>query len=176
MFNLSSIHRSFGTLVVSSVLVGCASGAEWNSAQVASGYQPAKQLSVSVVVSAKADQAESAELQEAVQEFTTTLKDELKSQGIDASVRSSTAAPPAAQLDVVEWEPGSRAARYFVGFGAGEGHILIAVHVTRADGGSALQGQVRGYVKGGWWGGSPLAAPREAAKTIASAIATGNAH
>src|SRR5258708_7104152 len=122
-----TLGRWLAVLVVGAVLVAC-SGAEWKGPQVAPGYQPAKQLSVAVVADTSGE-----DLKEALEEFESTLHDELKSKGIEASMVTGVAAPPGAQLSVTEWKPGSRAARYFAGFGAGEGHITVVVNVTRAD-------------------------------------------
>lgn len=169
MSRASTLVRSVGLLGVCGALVAC-SGAQWTNQKVAAGYQPARQLSVSVVASSGTRD----DLQEAVDEFTSTLRSELKSKGIEASLSSSEgSASPGARLTIKEWEPGSRALRYFVGFGSGEGHMTIVVDVTGADGTSALQGEVRGWVNGGMWGGSSLDAPHEAAKAIAQVIATG---
>jgi hypothetical protein len=102
---------------------------------VAQGYQPARRLTVTVVADTTGE-----DLTEAVAEFTRTLADQLKSRGIDATIAAGPAAPPAAQIDVEEWNPGNQALRYFVGFGSGEGHMTVAVHVTGPDGADALQG------------------------------------
>jgi hypothetical protein len=167
MQGLFAVIRSVGALVLCAPLVAC-NGVEWKNPQVAAGYQPGNQLNVAIVATTKGE-----ELREALDEFTTTLRDELKSNGIDVRFVQGAAVPPAAQLNVTSWDSGSRAVRYFIGFGSGQAHITVVVNVTRADGAPALRGQVRGYVKGGIFGGSSMIAPREAATAIAQAIASG---
>jgi hypothetical protein len=76
-------------------------------------------------------------------------------------------------LSVTDWDPGDRAARYFGGFGAGEGHIVVEVEVRRPGETAALEGQVRAYVSGGFLGGESSDAVRAAAVLIGDAIATG---
>jgi hypothetical protein len=145
--------------------LGCA-GAEWKHKQVASSYPHLRQVHIAVTADAQGE-----DLREAVEELTTTLRDDLTSRGIVAEVDSPRVPSPLASLRVTEWQPGDQAARYFIGLGAGEGHVLVEVAVTTADGSPLLQGQVRGYVSGGLFGGSSMEAVRAAAHSIAGAIA-----
>lgn len=162
-----SVHPVWVVAIACALLVGC--GAEWTDLKVADGYQPAKRLNVTVLATSERDN-----WREAVETFTTTLRHELKSKGIDASFGSAPPDGAGAELTITEWDPGDRALRYFVGFGSGQSHMTIVVSVTDTDGATSLEGKVRGYVSGGWFGGDALDAPREAAKSIAHAIATGN--
>jgi hypothetical protein len=117
--------------------------------------------------------AQGEDLREAIEELTTALRDDLTSRGIVAEVGPPRVPSPEASLRVAEWQPGDQAARYFIGFGAGEGYVLVEVDVKTADGSPLLQGQVRGHVSGGFFGGSSMEAVRAAAHSIAAAIATG---
>lgn len=161
-----SAMRFVGVCAASAGLMAC-SGAQWTRANVAARYRAAPALTVTVKAS-----SERADLKEAVEELTTTLRDELHERGIKARFASADASP-GARLSVRDWDPGSRALRYLVGFGSGEGSMTVVVEVTGADGSPALEGEVRGYVRGGFFGGSSMDAPREAGKAIAEAIATG---
>jgi hypothetical protein len=165
--------RNIGSVVavagVSIVLAGClGSGAQWTGAQVTPGYKPAKALDVTVVKTATGE-----DLDEAVGEFMKTLKEELKDQGVAAHVALGAAGAPGAHLEIKDWDPGSRALRYFISFGSGTGHVTVLVDVPGADGASSLHGQVQGTVKGGSFGGASANAAEAAAKAIAKAIATG---
>jgi hypothetical protein len=152
------------------MLAGClGSGAEWTGAQVAPGYKAAKPLNVTIVKSVTTGD----DLDEAVTEFVTTLRSSLKDDGVDATVALGSPGGQGAEIDIQEWDPGSRALRYFISFGSGTGHVTVLVNVPGADGTSLLKGQVRGVVKGGMWGGASTNAADAAAKAIAKAIATG---
>ncbi len=55
----------------------------------------------------------------------------------------------------------------------GEGNIVVTVRVTSAEGHPGYYGVARGYVKGGFFGGSYLNSASAAGESIAKAIATG---
>jgi hypothetical protein len=160
----AAMHGSLRALVACVALLGC-SGAEWQNVEVAPRYQRPRHLNVTVIASTTGE-----DLRELLQEFAMMLHDELKRHAIDATIASETAAPPRAEIDITEWDPGSQADRYLRGFGAGKGHIVVVVNVMGTDGTPALQGQVRAYVSGGLFGGSSMDAARAAARSIASAI------
>jgi Domain of unknown function (DUF4410) len=165
-----SLVGSLSVIGVGAMLTGClGSGAEWTGAQVTPGYQAAKPLTVTVVKSATTGD----DLDEAVNAFVSSLRSELKEDGVDAAVALGSPGGQGAEVDIKEWDPGSRALRYFISFGSGMGHVTVVVNVPGADGTSALKGQVRGVVKGGMWGGASTNAADAAAKAIAKAIATG---
>jgi hypothetical protein len=65
--------------------------------------------------------------------------------------------------------------RWLIGFGAGEGDILVQVKSPSADGQAGLDGLAHGWVKGGAFGGDSYASAVEAGHLIAKAIATGKA-
>src|SRR5579864_2675679 len=164
-----SVRPLFVVAIACAVLVGCGS-TQWSSLTVAAGYQPPKRLNVTVLAISERD-----DWKEAVETFTTTLRHELKSKGIDANFASTAPGGPGAELKVTEWDtPPS-----FVWSGNREkAHITIVVSVTNADGGSSLDGEVRGFVVhasgiGGLFEGDVLDAPRAAARSIADVIATG---
>jgi hypothetical protein len=53
--------------------------------------------------------------------------------------------------------------------------MVVIVKTTSADGQPAYSGVARGYVEGGWYGGSYLNSASAAGTAIAKAIATGTA-
>lgn len=110
---------------------------------------------------------------DAIKELQNSMAKELSTRGITAAFIPAPDGSPLTQLDVVEWDEGSRAARYF-GFG-GEGHILVVVNSPSADGQPGYSGSVRGFVRGGAFGGDATIAASEAGFAIAKAIATGSA-
>jgi len=167
MLSLCTTSRVFGTFALCATLAAC-SGADWKNSQVAQGYQPPKQLSVVVTVNADHE-----DLPEAVEVLIETLCDELESEDIATTVVQGQAPPPGAQLAVVDWDPGSRGARWFFGFGPGKGHMTLSVSVTRPDGTPAITGEVEGWVKGGFFGGSANTSAEEAGVAIAEAIIEG---
>jgi hypothetical protein len=113
------------------------------------------------------------DLPEAVEVFVETLRDELESEDISTTVVEGEPPSPGAQIAVVDWDPGSRGARWFFGVGPGKGHMTLSVSVTSADGTPAITGEVEGWVKGGFFGGSANVSAEEAAAAIADAIITG---
>jgi hypothetical protein len=163
----SSFARSLAVMGLSALLVGCA-GTTWSQVQTAPGYQAPKQAKVVIMV-----QTQGEYLPEAVQELKASLASELASRKITATFLENPDGTPLTEVRVVEWDQGSRFARWF-GFG-GEGHILVAVKSPSADGQPGYGGTARGWVKHGWYGGSSLNAASEAGVAIAEAIATGKA-
>jgi hypothetical protein len=164
----SSFVRSLALMGLSALLVGCA-GTTWSQVQTAPGYQAPKQAKVVVVV-----QAQGEYLPEAVAELKASLASELASRKITATFVQAPDGTPMTEVNVVEWDMGSRGLRW-LGFGGGEGHILVVVKSPSADGQPGYSGTARGYVKSGWFGGSSLNAASEAGVAIATAIATGKA-
>jgi hypothetical protein len=164
----SSLVRAFTIVGFSALLVGC-SGTTWTQVQTSPAYQAPKELKVVVMV-----QAQGEEIADAVKELKASLAGELKSKGIAATIVDAPDGTPMAELNVVEWDPGSRGLRW-LGFGGGEGHVVVVVKSPSADGQSGYNGTARGYVKAGWFGGSSMISASEAGYSIADAIATGKA-
>lgn len=164
----SSFARSLAVMGLSALLVGCA-GTTWSQVQTAPGYQAPKQAKIVIMV-----QTQGEYLPEAVQELKSSLASELASRKITATFLENPDGTPMTELRVVEWDMGSRGLR-LLGFGGGEGHILVVVKSPSADGQPGYSGTARGYVKGGFYGGSSLNAASEAGAAIAQAIATGKA-
>jgi hypothetical protein len=164
----SSFARSLAVMGLSALLVGCA-GTTWSQVQTAPGYQAPKQAKVVIMV-----QTQGEYLPEAVQELKASLASELASRKITATFQENPDGTPMTELRVVEWDQGSRGLRW-LGFGGGEGHILVVVKSPSADGQPGYSGTARGYVKNGSFGGSSLNAASEAGAAIAQAIATGKA-
>jgi Domain of unknown function (DUF4410) len=168
MISFATFRSSTAALVASLLLCAC-SGAEWSNVRVAAGYQrPTNGVNVSVVASAEASE-------EVVSDFTTMLVDALHDDGLEATVDLDSPTSDQLRLVIAEWDPGSQVARYFVGLGAGEGHIVIVVDVKNPRGATILHGRLRGHVSGGPFGGSSKDAARAAARSIADAINTGTA-
>ena len=161
----TSLIRGSLALVFACLLAGCA-GAKWQQVQVAPSYQPPKQLKIAVV-----SQSQSTQSDEAIQHLQSSLAANLKGRGITATFVPAPTAPQDANLTVVEWDRGVRALRW-LGFG-GEGHIVVVVKSPSADGQPGLDGNVRGYVKSGTFGGSSYISATEAGELIATTIATG---
>jgi len=164
----SSFVRSLALIGLSALLVGCA-GTTWSQVQTAPGYQAPKQAKIVVVVQASGEY-----LPEAVAELKASLVSELASRKITAAFVEASDGTPITDVTVVEWDMGSRGLRW-LGFGGGEGHMLVVVKSPAADGQPGYSGTARGWVKSGWFGGSSLNAASEAGAAIAQAIATGKA-
>jgi hypothetical protein len=161
--------RACGMLVFAAFLGGCA-GASWQKVEVAPGYQPPKELKIAMV-----GQSSSQHAAEALQALQASIEEGLKSHKITATFVTAPSGPPEAGMTVVEWDQGSKVLRWLIGFGAGEGAILVQVKSPSADGQAGLDGTARGWVKGGWFGGDSYASAVEAGHLIAKAIATGKA-
>lgn len=67
---------------------------------------------------------------------------------------------------LVGFDPGSQAARYWAGFGAGEGSIVVEVTFVDEAGAVVAKGAAFGSVTGGWFGGSLNSAGKRAAKAV----------
>jgi hypothetical protein len=150
-------------------LLFCAcNGAEWSNVRAASPYpRPTNGVNLTVA-SGEGDESE-----EMTQTLTTSLVEDLKDDGIDATVDLASPTSDQLRLEVANWNPGSQVTRYFVGMGAGEGTIVIVVDVKDVRANTIFHGRIRGYVTGGAFGGASHDAVRAAAKAIADAVATG---
>jgi hypothetical protein len=161
-----SVH-ALQTLIGGVFLVGCA-GAEWQDVRVASGYQPPGLVTVAVV-----GQGSGAESNETLEALQAAIADELFEHGIKANFVPLANPPPRADVTIVEWDPGSKALRWLVGFGAGKGELLVLVRSQSRDGQPGVEGTVHGWVNSGWLGGSMNDAADEAGHLIGATIATG---
>lgn len=148
-------------------VAGCA-GAEWQKVTVSPSYQVPKQLNVSVVWEAAYEGST-----EALDALEAGLADGLASRGIMATFVAAPRGQPETNVTVAEWDPGSQALRYLIGFGAGAGSIVVRVQSPSADGQPGLQGAARGWVRGGFFGGRAEASATQVGQLIAEAIATG---
>jgi hypothetical protein len=156
-------------MAVAAGVSGCA-GASWQKVQVSKSYQAPKQLKVALVTEASGENTAVA-----VQAMQAALADGLASKGIHATFIAAPTGESEANVTIAEWDPGSRALRYLIGFGAGTGSIIVRVKSPSAVGQGKLEGSAKGWVKGGFFGGSSDIAATEAGKLIAEAIATGKA-
>jgi Domain of unknown function (DUF4410) len=156
--------------VVVGFVVGAAgcSGASWQKVSVSPSYQAPKQLRVSLV--AEASSEDSAIVINAMQ---SALAAGLASKGITVTFVAAPSGGPEANVTIAEWDPGSRALRYFVGFGAGQASIVVVVKSPSADGQPGVEGIARGWINAGFFGGDSEVAATEAGHLIADAIATG---
>jgi uncharacterized protein DUF4410 len=164
-----SVARWFVVLGFSALMAGCA-GAEWQQVTVAPNYQAPKQLKVALVSASGAQNSEGA-----MQALQAAMADTLSSKGINATFVPAPSGPPDGNMSVAEWNQGSRALRWLIGFGAGEGTIVVSVKSPSADGQPGVDGTARGWVRGGFFGGSSYEAAKEAGVLIAKAIITGKA-
>ena len=72
---------------------------------------------------------------------------------------------------VIDYEPGSRLARYFIGFGAGKAEVEVNCQfIEKATGRIVSETSVSGYIAMGGAGGSVRDAYREATKRIVKYI------
>jgi hypothetical protein len=151
-------------LIACTLLLGCSS-ASWQQLEIESAYRPPKALTIAVI--GRPSTAEAAEALESA------LVDGLSSHGIKATIIPETAGAPDASVTIVKWDPGSRALRWLVPFGSGEGQVVVAVESSSADGQAGIDGTARGQVSGGFFGGSSDNAASAAGHLIADTIATG---
>jgi len=112
-----SVMRWCQVLGFSALLAGCA-GAEWQQVTVSPTYQPPKQVKVAL-----ASQSPTQNSDQAMQALQEAMADTFASKGITATFVAPPAGPPDASMSVAEWNQGSRALRWLIGFGAGEGTI-----------------------------------------------------
>ena len=124
---ISSLARSLAVMALSALLVGCA-GTTWSQVQTAPGYQAPKQAKVVILV-----QASGEGLAEAVAELKASLASELSSKGITTTFVQAPDGTPMTEVTVAEWDPGSRGLRW-LGFGGGEGHVIVVVKSPTAAG------------------------------------------
>ncbi|HEY1532918.1 MAG TPA: DUF4410 domain-containing protein [Polyangiaceae bacterium] len=110
---------------------------------------------------------------EALEALQTAIADELFDHGIKANFIPASNGPPRADVTVVEWDPGSKAMRWLVGFGAGKGEILVVVRSQSRNGQLGVDGTAHGWVNGGWFGGNANDSAVEAGHLIGDMIATG---
>jgi hypothetical protein len=153
----------------SALVAGCA-GAEWQQVTVSPTYQAPKQLKVALVMQSAAQNADGA-----MQALQAAMADTFSSKGINATFVAAPGGPPDGNMSVAEWNQGSRALRWLIGFGAGEGTIVVSVKSPSADGQPGVDGTARGWVRGGFFGGSSYDAATQAGHLIAKAIITGKA-
>jgi hypothetical protein len=73
---------------------------------------------------------------------------------------------------LIGFDPGSQALRYWVGFGAGSGEMVVDTTFSDSAGGTIARGNSRGSVSGGWFGGSTSSASKRVAKAIVGFIET----
>ena len=163
------VARWWVILGVSALVAGCA-GAEWQQVTVSPTYQPPKQIRVALAAQTATQNSDGA-----MQALQAAMAETLADKGIAATFVPPPSGPPDGDMSVAEWNQGSRALRWLIGFGAGEGTIVVRVKSPSADGQPGLDGTARGWVRGGWYGGSSYAAAAEAGHLIAKAIITGKA-
>jgi hypothetical protein len=159
--NRAVLARGLMVIGFAAAGIGC-SGTTWQRVQVNPGYQPPKEVKIAVVA-----QSGGEHLTEAVGQLQQALADEFASQGVKATFVQTAAEMPSTELNVVEWDQGSRALRW-LGLGGGEGHIVVVVKSA-----AGLDGQARGFVRSGWFGGSSYNAAIDAGHHIARTISTG---
>ena len=164
-----SVARWSVVLGFSALMAGCA-GAEWQQVSVSPTYQVPKQLKVALATQAASENSDGA-----MQALQAAMTDTFASKGITATFVAPPSGPPDGDMSVAEWNQGNRALRWLIGFGAGEGTILVKVKSPSADGQPGLDGTARGWVRSGWFGGSSYTAATEAGHLIAKAIITGKA-
>lgn len=166
--NIGSALVGMGLLALT--VSGCAHGAEWKSATVAPGYVAPKTLNVMIKKTATGE-----DVDQATEVFAKALSEELKEKGITAKIVTSAPTAPGATIDITSWEKGNRGMRFMFGrFGAGHGEIVVHVEVAPSEGApGAITGDLRGYVRGGMWGGDANLSAEAAGKKVAETVATG---
>lgn len=152
---------------------GCAVGAvrsEWTAGPLSTpGFN--SPADVQIVVTSTSAEEEEAEAMTALLEG---CMNRLRAKGFHPVVLvppQAPTAPAVVRIQVVEWDPGSRALRAFVGFGSGEASITATFdEVLLPDPSPKLTGTVRGSMSSGWSGGSALEAAKSAGVAIADAV------
>ena len=86
-----------------------------------------------------------------VASFPNRLREEFAKRGV---FRVAEGKKLVVESTLIEFDPGSGSARYWVGMGAGEGKIRVDVTFKDPAGKVVAQGQAVGGVSGGWGGGS----------------------
>jgi hypothetical protein len=163
------VARWWVALGVSALVAGCA-GAEWQQVTVAPNYHAPKQIKVALASQSATENSDGA--MKALQD---AMAETLAGKGITATFVAPPSGPPDGDVSVAEWNQGSRALRWLIGFGAGEGTIIVKVRSPSEDGQPGLDGTARGWIRSGWFGGSSYQAAEEAGHLIAKAIITGKA-
>jgi len=153
-----SILRVCWGLLVATSLVAC-SGAAWQKVTIDPGYQPPKEMTITIIARSS--------LRDASDALQSALLDDLASHGIKATCIPETAGTPDANLTIEKFDPGSRALRWAIGFGSGEGQIVVSIESA------SIAGTARGWVRGGPFGGSGENSAAAAGKFIAETIASG---
>lgn len=155
--------------VTAVLLVGCG-GAQFTKARVDPTYRPPREISLQVVSNAKGEG-----LPEAQEKLAKELQAQLAARGITAKVVPAISGEPSVNVTVAKWDAGSRALRYFVGFGAGKAEMNLVVQVSpEADSPPKAEAEMSGWINSGAWGGDATNAGKELGKKLADAIATGN--
>jgi hypothetical protein len=148
------------------------SGADWQSLQPGTPYDPPAAINVQIIERARGEG-----LDEAINAFYEAIGDELESHGIKSTYWQGSGPPPPPALFVVieKWEPGSRGLRWLCGsMGAcGEGSIVIHVDVRTPA--PLLAGRIRGWVRSGAFGGSSANSAEAAGEEAGCTIARGGA-
>lgn len=99
--------------------------------------------------------------------LTSALLGGLASRGIQATLIPESSGTPDATVEIVKWDPGSRAQRWFPGVG-GHGETLVTFRSMSID------GTARGWVRAGWFGGSDENSAEAVGDLMAMTIATGS--
>ncbi len=155
---MSAIFRVYGGLLAASSLVAC-SGAGWQKITIDPGYQPPKEMTITIIARSS--------LRDASDALQSALLDDLASHGIKATCIPETVGTPDANVTIEKFDPGSRALRWAIGFGSGEGQVVVSIESASID------GTARGWVSGGLFGGSDENSAAAAGHFIAETIATG---
>jgi hypothetical protein len=155
---MNASSRIFGGVLGAVALVGC-SGASWQKVTIEPGYQPPKEITVTIIARSSMKQASEA--------LRSALLDDLASHGIAARCIAETDGTPDANLTIEKFDPGSRALRWAFGFGAGEGQVVVSIESANIDG-TAL-----GWVRGGGFGGADEDSAAAAGHFIGETIASG---
>ncbi len=154
----SSLTRLCGPLLASAALLGC-SGASWQKVEIDSPYEVPKAMTI-VVVARPVMKSASAALSSA-------LLDGLASRHIKATLIPESSGTPDATVSIVKWDPGSRGLRWLAGMAGGGGEVIVTVESLSVD------GTARGWVHGGFLGGSDDNSAEAVGDLIADTIATG---
>lgn len=163
--------RGMMLLAVALVLAAC-SGASWKKMYRAPSYAPPDRLTIYLSVDPELKEVEG--LDEAVYAMLEALQERLAEEGVDAKLESRTGMylrHPRLELFVREWDPGSRAARYWVGFGAGKAKAVIDCYVVPgADNRPSFSGRLEATLSGGAFGGDSSGASEAAGAKIARTV------
>jgi hypothetical protein len=139
-------------------LMGC-SGASWQKVAIEPGYQPPKEITVTIIARSS--------MKEASEALRSALLGDLASHGIAAKCIAESDGTPDANLTIEKFDPGSRGLRWALGFGAGEGEVVVRIESANID------GTARGWVRGGAFGGADEESAAAAGHFIGEAIASG---